>query len=112
MLVQMSLCKGITCKEKMHGIIDHCLVLTAPGRDQICEETEQSDALEVSTRRLDSCIANAYEAYIGKEVAVPVYARAWKSKAGTAFGIDLWPSDDGLPVPVQRVQARPVSAAS
>jgi len=26
--------------------------------------------------------------------------------------MDLWLSDDGLPVPVQRVQARPVSAAS
>ncbi len=112
MLVQMGLCKGITSKEKMNGIIEHYLVLTAPGRDQFGQETEQSVGLKVSKRQLDGGIENAYKAYIGKQVAVPVYAKAWKSKTGTAFGMDLWLSDDGLPVPVQRVQPRPAPVAA
>ncbi|WP_454913607.1 DNA-binding protein [Stutzerimonas chloritidismutans] len=112
MLVQMGLCKGIASKEKMNGIIEHYLVLTAPGKDQFGQETEQSVGLKVSKRQLDAGIENAYKAYIGKQVAVPVYAKAWKSKTGAAFGMDLWLSDDGLPVPVQRVQARPTSVAS
>jgi len=109
MLVQMGLCKGVTSKEKMNGIIEHYLVLTAPGRDQFGQETEQSIGVKVSKRQLDSGIENAYKQYIGKQVAVPVYAKAWKSKTGTAFGLDLWLSDDGLPVPVQRVQPRPAA---
>jgi len=111
MLVQMGLCKGVTSKEKMNGIIEHYLVLTAPGRDQFGQETEQSIGLKVSKRQLDSGIENAYKQYIGKQVAVPVYAKAWKSKTGTAFGLDLWLSDDGLPVPVQRIQPRPAAVS-
>lgn len=111
MLVQMGLCKGIASKEKMNGIIEHYLVLTAPGKDQFGQETEQSVGLKVSKRQLDSGIENAYKKYIGQQVAVPVYAKAWKSKTGTAFGMDLWLSDDGLPVPVQRLQPRPAAVA-
>lgn len=113
MLVQMGLCKGISTKEKMNGtIIEHYLVLTAPGKDQFGQDVEQSVGIKVSKRQLDSGIENAYKKFIGQQVAVPVYAKAWKSKNGTAFGMDLWLSDDGLPVPVQRVQPRPASVAS
>lgn len=112
MLVQMGLCKGVTSKEKNNGIIEHYLVLTAPGKDQFGQEIEHSVGLKVSKRQLDSGIENAYKAYIGKQVAVPVYAKAWKSKNGAAFGLDLWLSDDGLPVPIQRVQGRPAAVAS
>lgn len=111
MLVQMGVCKGVTSKEKQNGIIEHYLVLTAPGRDQFGQETEQSVGLKVSKRQLDSGIENAYKPYIGKQVAVPVYPKAWKSKNGPSFGMDLWLSDDGLPVPVQRVQPRPAAVA-
>jgi len=111
MLVQMGLCKGVTSKEKPNGIIEHYLVLTAPGKDQFGQETEQSVGLKVSKRQLDSGIDTAYKKYIGQQVSVPVYAKAWKSKTGTAFGFDLWLSDDGLPVPVQRVQPRPAAVS-
>jgi hypothetical protein len=111
MLVQLGVCRGVTSKEKQNGIIEHYLVLTAPGRDQYGQETEQSVGLKVSKRQLDSGIENAYKAHIGKQVAVPVYAKAWKSKNGPAFGMDLWLSDDGLPVPVQRVQPRPAAVS-
>lgn len=111
MLVQLGVCKGVTSKEKQNGIIEHYLVLTAPGRDQFGQETEQSVGLKVSKRQLDSGIENSYKQFIGKQVAVPVYAKAWKSKAGTAFGMDLWLSDDGMPVPVQRIQPRPAAVS-
>lgn len=110
MLLQIGLCKGVTSNEKTNGIIEHFLVVTAEQKDQFGQDVEVSIGLKVSKRQLDSGIENAYKPYIGKQVAVPVYAKAWKSKAGTSFGLDLWLSGDGLPVPVSRTQ--PVRAAS
>lgn len=110
MLLQLGLCKGVTSKEKFNGIIEHYLVITAPGRDEFGQDVETSVGLKVSKRQLDSGIENAYKQHIGKQVAVPVYAKAWKSKSSAAFGMELWVSGDGLPVPVQHVAA--VRAAS
>ena len=69
MLVQMGLCKGITSKEKMNGIIEHYLVLTALGKDEFGQESEKSVGLKVSKRQLDSGIENAYKQYIGKQAS-------------------------------------------
>ncbi|TRX76706.1 DNA-binding protein [Pseudomonas mangiferae] len=110
MLLQVGLCKGVTSNEKANGIIEHFLVVTASQKDQFGQEVEVSVGIKVSKRQLDSGIENAYKPHIGKQVAVPVFAKAWKSKAGTSFGMDLWASGDGLPVPIQRVQ--PVRSAS
>lgn len=112
MLLQMGLCKGVTSNEKPNGIIEHYLVITEEAKDQFGQDVEVSVGVKVSKRQLDSGIENAYKQYIGKQVAVPVYKKAWRSKSSAAFGSDLWLSGDGLPVPLQRVQARPASVAS
>ncbi len=111
MFTKMGLCKGVHSKEKPNGIIEHYLVITSPGRDQFGQDIEESVGLKVSKRQLDSGIENAYKKYIDQQVCVPVYAKAWKSKTGTAFGMDYWLSDDGLPIPVQRVQPRPAAVS-
>lgn len=111
MLLQLGLCKGVSSSEKTNGIIEHYIVVTAEKTDQFGQQVEESIGIKVSKRQLDGGIENAYKQFVGKQVAVPVYAKAWKSKAGTSFGMDIWASGDGLPVPIQRTQA-PVRAAS
>lgn len=110
MLLQIGLCKGVTSNEKNNGIIEHFLVLTAEQKDQFGQDVEVSVGIKISKRQLDGGIENAYKQFVGKQVAVPVYYKGWKSKTSAAFGVDLWASGDGLPVPIQRVQ--PVRAAS
>jgi hypothetical protein len=112
MLIQMGLCKGVTSNEKTNGIIEHFLVLTAEQKDQYGQDVEVSVGIKVSKRQLDAGIENAYKPHVGKQVAVPVYAKAWKSKSSAAFGMDIWLSGDGLPVPIQRLQTRPAAVAS
>lgn len=110
MLLQIGLCKGVTSNEKSNGIIEHFLVVIEEQKDQFGQDVEVSVGIKISKRQLDGGIENAYKQFVGKQVAVPVYKKAWKSKTSAAFGVDLWASGDGLPVPIQRVQ--PVRAAS
>lgn len=113
MLLQLGLCKGVTSSEKPNGIIEHYIVVTTEKKDGFGQDVEESVGIKISKRQMDSGIENAYKQFIGKQVAIPVYAKAWKSKTSPAFGMDIWASGDGLPVPIQRTQPQaPVRAAS
>jgi len=111
MLLQIGLCKGFSISEKVNGIIEYYIVVTVQKTDKFGLQVEDSIGIKVSKRQLDSGIENAYKQFLGKQVAVPVYVKAWKSKTGTSFGLEIWASGDGLPVPIQRIEA-PVRAAS
>ncbi|WBG61858.1 hypothetical protein ELR50_02775 [Pseudomonas citronellolis] len=101
MFVKIGLCKGTSTKPSQNGFEETFVLVAGEQQDQFGQMVEVTTGIRLSKVQLDKGLRDFYDTLKGKQVCVPVYSRAWKSKAGVV-GLDTWLSNEngGKPLPL------------
>ena len=111
MLVKIGLCKGTSIKPSNNGFEEVFVLVAGEQQDQYGQMVEVTTGIRLSKAQLDSGLRDFYDTLKGKQVCVPVYNRAWKSKAGVV-GMDTWLSNENGGKPIPLVNQAQLKAAS
>lgn len=110
MELKVGLCKGVSTKTKDNGIVETYILVVSEGKDEFGQLVDVTTGIRVGKSHVDNGTTRIYDQLKDKQIAVPFFAKAWKSKAGNV-GLERWLAGDGKPVPLE-VRKPAVQAAS
>lgn len=100
MELKFGVCKGTSSKEKGNGIVEHYILVVSEGKDEYGQTVDVTTGIRVGKAHQDQGIMKIWDQFIDKQVAVPFFVKAWKSKAGNV-GLERWLTGEGKPIALE-----------
>jgi hypothetical protein len=100
MELKFGICKGTSVKEKGNGIIEHYILVVSEGKDEFGQTVDVTTGIRIGKAHMEAGVGRIWDQFIDKQVAVPFFAKAWKSKAGNV-GLERWLTGEGKPIALE-----------